>query len=650
MADTTTLVLTLTGQQISGTVIQSGLQTSLLNNDAGFIVNLTAFDTDDLAEGATNKYWSQALFDAAFGAKTTTNLAEGTNLYYTSARFTTDFNTKTTDNLTEGTTNKYFTTVNFDAAFNTKDTDDLAEGVVNLYYTSARFSADLATKDTDDLAEGATNKYYSDALFGTSLALRDSDDVAEGVTNLYYSTARFDADFATKDTDDLTEGVTALYWTDGRFDSRLATKDTDDLAEGSTNLYYTDTRVSANTDVAANTAARHAAATVSDTTTLDLTLVGQQISGSVIQSGLQTSLLNNDAGFIANLTGFDTDDLVEGSTNKYFSDALFGTSLATRDTDDLAEGATNLYYTLARFNTAFSGKSTTDLAEGTNLYWTQLRFDTAFSGKDTDDLAEGVTNLYYSDALVSANSDVAANTAARHDAATVLDSSTIDFSISGQQITGSVLADSLNFTELADALTLDASTSIALGSNNLSTSGTGGITLGHTGVTSFAGQVGLGTSSPHARLDLADGGANGSFLIGADVNTTTRTTNTRKIGRIVAPNYADDGTGFNIFILGADTNATDNLIDFGGVASGTPYAATKIRFYTAANNTTQGGTEAMQINNSQNVGIGLTPGAIHRLHVRATSNQFRADYDASNAFALSVNSTGQVTMDTHGYW
>lgn len=43
------------------------------------------------------------------------------------------------------------------------------------------------------------------------------------------------------------------------------------------------------------------------------------------------------------------------------------------DTDDIGEGATNLYYTEARFDASFSGKSTTDLAEGTNLYFTDAR-------------------------------------------------------------------------------------------------------------------------------------------------------------------------------------------------------------------------------------------------------------------------------------
>lgn len=48
-------------------------------------------------------------------------------------------------------------------------------------------------------------------------------------------------------------------------------------------------------------------------------------------------------------------------------------------------------------------------------YHNNSRADTWFSGKDTDDLTEGSTNLYYDDALVSANSDVSANTSHRND-------------------------------------------------------------------------------------------------------------------------------------------------------------------------------------------------------------------------------------------
>lgn len=54
-----------------------------------------------------------------------------------------------------------------------------------------------------------------------------------------------------------------------------------------------DTEVSNNTDVAANTSARHVAATVADTTSIDLTLTGQQISGVVLPAGVDHDALSN---------------------------------------------------------------------------------------------------------------------------------------------------------------------------------------------------------------------------------------------------------------------------------------------------------------------------------------------------------------------
>ena len=75
--------------------------------------------------------------------------------------------------------------------------------------------------------------------------------------------------------------------------------------------------------------------------------------------------MGNQASFSTrNLTGFDTDDLSEGSTNLYYTDARADARIAlqvganldlsSKDTDDLSEGSTNLYYTDARARGAIS--------------------------------------------------------------------------------------------------------------------------------------------------------------------------------------------------------------------------------------------------------------------------------------------------------
>jgi hypothetical protein len=93
-------------------------------------INLSSFnnnlDTDDISEGTSNLYYTNARFDTQLGTKTTDNLTEGSsNLYYTNARFDTQLGTKTTDNLTEGSSNLYFTNTRADARISAADLTDL---------------------------------------------------------------------------------------------------------------------------------------------------------------------------------------------------------------------------------------------------------------------------------------------------------------------------------------------------------------------------------------------------------------------------------------------------------------------------------------------------------------------------------------------
>jgi hypothetical protein len=101
---------------------------------------------------------------------------------------------------------------------------------------------------------------------------------------------------------------------------------------------------------------------------------------------------------------------INEGTNLYYTSTRanndFDTRFATKTTTNLAEG-TNLYYTTARansdFDTRLATKSTTNLSEGTNLYYTTARantdFDTRLATKTTDNLTEGSTNKYFSQAL-----------------------------------------------------------------------------------------------------------------------------------------------------------------------------------------------------------------------------------------------------------
>ena len=81
--------------QIGDFVICVGSQNTWVNSPAADGVTsvngqqgAVVLTTDNIAQGVSPArfYWSQSLFDAAFAAKSTTNLSEGTNLYFTNAR------------------------------------------------------------------------------------------------------------------------------------------------------------------------------------------------------------------------------------------------------------------------------------------------------------------------------------------------------------------------------------------------------------------------------------------------------------------------------------------------------------------------------------------------------------------------------------
>ena len=217
----------------------------------------------------------------------------------------------------------------------------------------------------------ATARTINGASFDGSANISfDTDAVSEGSSNLYYTSTRSNTDF----------------------DTRLATKDTGDLAEGS-NLYYTDARVQA---VSINNV-------VEDTTPqLGGNLDGQSYNFTTTGKMLYANMYATTGDLPSASTYHGMFAHVHGTGKGYFSHA--GNWIALLDetnstTDNLSEGSSNLYYTDARANTAFdtrlATKDTDDLSEGSaNLYYTDARFDTRLGTKTTDNLTQGSTNLY----------------------------------------------------------------------------------------------------------------------------------------------------------------------------------------------------------------------------------------------------------------
>ena len=78
-------------------------------------------------------------------------------------------------------------------------------------------------------------------------------------------------------------------------------------------------------------------------------------TSAAVKDYVDTQVAGKDA--LSELSG-DTDDVSEGSTNLYYTDARADARIAAATTDDLTEGSTNLYYTDARVGTYISGNRT----------------------------------------------------------------------------------------------------------------------------------------------------------------------------------------------------------------------------------------------------------------------------------------------------
>ena len=126
---------------------------------------------------------------------------DGATKAYVDAQILTKDNT---DEMTEGSTNLYFTNARADARIAAADTDSLSEGSSNLYFTNARADARIAAAIDTDTAFGSASdslvpsqlavKTYVDAQVDTADALSelsgDTDDITEGSSNLFFNNTR----------------------------------------------------------------------------------------------------------------------------------------------------------------------------------------------------------------------------------------------------------------------------------------------------------------------------------------------------------------------------------------------------------------------------------------------------------------------------
>ena len=321
------------------------------------VFTFTKQGTDKTVEGATNLYHTTARARAALSAGSNINYNSATGVISTDAAVhsvngATGVVVLDTDNITEGSSNLYFTNGRAAAAisltsndqnmlaynsgtgaftFVKPSTDGISEGLQNWYFTDARVRAAMSV--SGDLTYNGTT-----GIVGFALTDHDTDDITEGAGNLYFTDARARSAISLT-----TDDNNILAYNTGTGVLTFVTPDTDSIDEGAGNLYFTDARARNSvsmTDVSGDGSLSY------DSATGVFTYTGPSAAEARahLSAGIGISY-NSATGVIsATIGSFDTDDIAEGSTNLYYTDARVRNALSggTGVTFNVTSGAISI--------------------------------------------------------------------------------------------------------------------------------------------------------------------------------------------------------------------------------------------------------------------------------------------------------------------
>jgi len=483
-----------------------------VNTQTGDVV----LDTDDISEGTSNLYYTEARVSAntsvaANTLKNTYPSADATKVGHITVTQSVDLDTLESNVATnnakisfDSTSSTKLAGIESGAEVNPTSTDQLSEGSTNLYYTDTRVAAnsavssntaktgitsqqaaDISTNNAKvgitttqaDAITANTAKISFDSASSTKLAGIETNADVTDVANVTTALNSIDIQELSNvsSTDPTNNQVLQFNDTTNKFEPTTLTStapvdsvntqtgavvlDTDDINEGTSNLYFTDARVSANSDVTDNTAkvgitTQQAADIQTNNAKVGITTTqADAITANTDKNSYPTSdatkLSGIEAGAEVNPTS--TDGLSEGSTNLYYTEARVSTNInvaantlknsypstdATKvgfisvtqavdlDTieNDVATNNTKVGITtqqaqdIAANNAkiSFDSTSSTKLAgieSGAEVNTVDsVNGQTGTVSLSTSNVSEG-SNLYYTDARVTANSSVAANTA-----------------------------------------------------------------------------------------------------------------------------------------------------------------------------------------------------------------------------------------------
>ena len=437
-----------------------------VNTQTGDVV----LGTDNISEGSSNLYYTEARVNANTNVAANTlkntyptadankvghiTVTQAVNLDTIESNVTTN-NAKVSFN---SSASSKLSGIESGAEVNPTSTDQLNEGASNLYFTDARVSANSTvasnTAKTGITSQQATDITTNNAKVGITTG--QASAITTNTSKVSFPEAPNDGDSYVRKNEgweSLTHPTDAVTSVNG--ETGVVVLDSDDITEGTSNLYFTDARVSANTNVTANTAkvgittqqssditANNAKVGITTQQASDITTNNSKVGITTTQAdaitantakvGITTEQSNAIVSNTAKvgITTQQAADIVTnnskvGITTTQANEITANTSkvgITTQQASDITSNNAKVGITTTQANniTTNNAKISFDSASSTKLAGIEtgaevntvdsVNGQTGAVSLSTSNVSEG-TNLYYTDARVTANSSVAANTA-----------------------------------------------------------------------------------------------------------------------------------------------------------------------------------------------------------------------------------------------